>query len=436
MKFIYIQTLQIGKKIEIPYRITIGDENTFSKPFAFLIRPEMTIAKKIYDSHHLDRQALLSAPLFCDIADELIELFLDETLVFFERKQFSLLKSQFKTIGYNFNAQPKILWNAGNDKCGERTESSILNSESVNLYSAHYGRLFIGFMHSMVRGKNGINSNQKAYDSKKKSFDLSIYKSDPGVYFFLDEFNKVLYVGKAKNIRKRLSSHFSSASDANKIDYFKICSITVEYTGNDIIAQLIESENIKLLKPFYNTQQVMDAAPFIINKGQTAKGIHRLKITRKDIQDNMPEKHFNKLSVKQSLEEFCTANHLCRKHCGIETVKGPCSNYTLRNEKCICAGNENIELYNHRFDIAFHNFQNIKTRKVYKLKGRSLHEDAFIYTVNGIYNGYGFIDKNDTISTENDLLGNLVSMNSNYDTSRIISGLSETVSKEHVLILE
>lgn len=436
MKLIYIQTLPIGKKNEIPYRITIGNGAEFSKPISFLIRPEITIAKKIYEAHYLNRMELLSAPPFCDIADELIEIFQNYTLVFSERKQFSLLVSQFKTIGYNFNAIPKILWTAKNQENGESISSAVLNTAGVNVNSAVYGQLLIAFMHSLVTVQNQATALPTTKEIEKTNHDLSVYKSAPGVYFLLNELKEVLYVGKAKNIRNRLRGHFSNPSEVNNIDYSKVSSINVEYTGNDLIAQLIESDQIKTLKPIFNTQQVIDSAPFIINRGETAKGIHRLKITRKDIRDNMPEKYFNRLSVKKSLQEFCNIFHLCRKHCGLETVKGPCSNNTLRHQNCVCAGNETIEEYNIRFDTAFHTFQKKKSRKIYKLKGRSGSEDAFIYTVNGIYEGYGYIDKNESIRTENDILGHLVSMTSNYDTSRIIAGLPNKVLKENILILE
>ena len=43
---------------------------------------------------------------------------------------------------------------------------------------------------------------------------LKILSQKPGVYFFKDKKEKVIYVGKAKNLRKRIISHFSKSSDA------------------------------------------------------------------------------------------------------------------------------------------------------------------------------------------------------------------------------
>lgn len=434
MIFIYIQTITTGKKDGIPYRLTLkNDENSESESFNF--RPESVIPKKIYELHHLDRLELLAAPPFCDIADELIEIFQNHQLVFSEARQFHILKGQFKTIGYNFNLAPKYLfYSVAKDKTNA-IQDFLEHNGNQKIYSSTYADAFVELMRIYQNESFDLQQASPPIYNPSHNFEMSTYKMAPGVYYFLDDFKEVIYVGKAKNIRKRLQSHFSKQTKASAIDYSKVKSITVEYSGNDTLAQLIESANIKALKPIYNTQQVADPAPYIINKGKTAKGIYKLQITRKDIKDNMPEKYFNRLSVKQSLENLCSEYELCRKHCGLEKVKGPCSNVTLKNISCVCAGNESIESYNKRFDLAFNSFQNKKTRKIYKLKGRNKNEDAFIYLVNGIYEGYGFIDKDVTISNVNDILGHLTRQSNNYDTSRIVSGLDKRISNEAILDL-
>lgn len=434
MIFIYIQTIGIPLKADIPYRLTLKNDESLER-FSSNVRPEITIPKKIYELHMLDRMELLAAPPFCDIADELIELLQNDQLVFSEAKQFKLLKSQFKVIGYNFNTNPKYLfYNDGKAKLNV-IEAYLKKDSSYHKHSPEYAAAYVELMDSYFNDDSAVQSPAISTDSYATDLEISTYKMDPGVYYFLDALEAVIYVGKAKNIRKRLQSHFSKQSTPTGIDYSKVKSITVEYSGNDILAQLIESANIKALKPIYNTQQVEDPAPYIINKGKTANGILRLKITRKDITDNMPEKYFNRLSVKQSLENFCAEYQLCRKHCGIETVKGPCSNYTIKHQDCVCAGNESIGDYNKRFEIAFHNFQNRKSRKIFKLKGRHTDEDAFIYLVNEIYEGYGFIDKDVTILSVNDVLGHLNVQHNNYDTSRIVSALSKTIPLKDIMVL-
>lgn len=435
MVWIYIQTLKAGKKREIPYRLVlkIGDDSNSYLSYSF--RPPISISKKDYELQGLDRLQILSAPPFCDLADDLIEVFKNHQLVFLEVKQFLLLKSQFKTIGYNFNAFPKYLMYKT-----KKTPTNIISDylktiQNLGDQSLEYAERFVDVMQTYYEHKLTLQDSFPKSTENYKDLHISDYKMAPGVYFFINALQEVIYVGKASQIRKRLQSHFSHPSKETTIDYSKVKSIQVEYSGNDIVAQLIESAQIKQLKPVYNTQQVKDPAPYIINKGKTANGIHKLQITRKDITDNLPERYFNRASVKQSLENFCNEFNLCRKHCGIEKVKGPCSKVTHKYESCVCADNTLITEYNERFEDAFKQFKNRKSSKIYKLKGRHQQEDAFIYIVNGIYEGYGFIDNGEIISSTNDILGHLIRQSNNYDTSRIVSNLDTIIPKDHILTL-
>ncbi len=434
MIFIYIRTIPVKKNLAIPYAVTSGNSEDLNAKSHLYFRPEFTIPKRIYSEQHLDRIHLLSAPAFCDIADELIDMFQDNQLVFSDQEQFNLLKSQFRTIGYNFNVKPVVLWHK---KMGNYKEDLTLYLRTLKKSAvdpSDYAERFIDLMAQYQSNQNYVNLQHPSSD-RQSHLNLSTYKTSPGVYFFLNADKDVIYVGKAKNIKKRLQSHFCNRESATNLDYSEVRQITVEYTGNDAIAQLVETENIKALQPKYNVQQISDAAPFIINKGRTASGISRLKIIRKDIADNMPERYFNRLSVKKSLVQFCSDYDLCRKHCGLEHVKGPCSKSTVNGEKCVCSKEESIEHYNNRFSLAFQQFQRQKSRKLYKLKGRNKFEDAFIYIVNGIYEGYGFIQKDDSIYTTSDILGHLNARANNYETSRIIAKLDQTVSKDNILYL-
>lgn len=433
MVWIYIQTLKAGKKRDIPYRLVLKNDDDHDACIDFNFKPEINISKRDYKLQGLDRSGILSAPPFCDSADTLIEMFQNQQLVFSEVRQFMLLKSLFKSIGYNFNTFPKYIFHKNEAMPNDAISEYLKSSRGLASQSLEYACCFVDLMARYNENMSIIKFAQPLKSEIYEYFNLSGYKMDPGVYFFLDASKTVIYVGKANQIKKRLQSHFSKPSQDNLIDYSKVKSIQVEYTGNDIVAQLVESANIKELKPFYNTQQIKDPAPYIINRGKTASGIHKLHIIRKELRDNMPECYFNRSSVKQSLENFCNDFYLCRKHCGIEYVKGPCSNVTLKNEVCVCADHTLISAYNARFEIAFEAFKKQKSRKIYKLKGRHKTEDAFIYTVNGIYEGYGFIEKSEVICSTNDILGHLIRQKNNYDTSRILSGLERLISKENII---
>ena len=84
---------------------------------------------------------------------------------------------------------------------------------------------------------------------------ISDIPSEPGVYFFKNKRNKILYIGKAKNLKKRVSSYFLSSSSsvikntiitqkANFVDYFVV--------RDEVEALITEANMIREYKPKYN----------------------------------------------------------------------------------------------------------------------------------------------------------------------------------------
>jgi len=88
-------------------------------------------------------------------------------------------------------------------------------------------------------------------------FDLKNIPSSPGVYIYKDSNNKIIYIGKAINLKKRVTQYFQRddalgsktlqlVSKINKIDY--------QVVGSEIEALILESSLIKQYKPKYNSQ--------------------------------------------------------------------------------------------------------------------------------------------------------------------------------------
>ncbi len=78
----------------------------------------------------------------------------------------------------------------------------------------------------------------------------------PGVYFFRSEHGELLYIGKSKNLKARISSYFVDTE--HKADKVKELVMTLRHiewqvTGSELEALLLESRLIKLHKPRYNT---------------------------------------------------------------------------------------------------------------------------------------------------------------------------------------
>lgn len=78
----------------------------------------------------------------------------------------------------------------------------------------------------------------------------------PGIYQYFDKDGKILYVGKAKNIKKRVGSYFTKTHQSGKVRVLvkKIFDIKVIVTETELDALLLENNLIKKYQPRYNIQ--------------------------------------------------------------------------------------------------------------------------------------------------------------------------------------
>jgi excinuclease ABC subunit C len=102
-------------------------------------------------------------------------------------------------------------------------------------------------------GEQDINAGSSASDFDARAF-LKTLTGRPGVYRMLDGEGKVLYVGKARNLKKRVSSYFQRSQTHPKtralVAQIQGVEVTVTHTENE--ALLLENNLIKELKPRYN----------------------------------------------------------------------------------------------------------------------------------------------------------------------------------------
>jgi len=107
----------------------------------------------------------------------------------------------------------------------------------------------------------------------------------PGVYQYFDTDKNLLYVGKAKNLKKRVSSYFTKEHDNSRLKLLvkKIADIKTVKVDTEVDALLLENNLIKSLKPKYNVNLRDDKTyPWIVIKKER---FSRIFPTRKMIKD-------------------------------------------------------------------------------------------------------------------------------------------------------
>lgn len=178
--------------------------------------------------------------------------------------------------------------------------------------------------------------------------------SKPGIYKYYNHEDKIIYVGKAKNIKKRVYSYFNKISDNFKTQKLVSEIVRIEYTivNSEQDAFLLENSLIKQYQPKYNMMLKDDKSyPHIVIKNEA---FPRIFLTRRKIKDGSeylgPYTSVDQVRgildfIKQTLP-FRNCNLKLSKE-NIEKGKfKPCLEYHLGNCKAPCVGLQTREDYN------------------------------------------------------------------------------------------
>ena len=84
------------------------------------------------------------------------------------------------------------------------------------------------------------------------TINLQNIPNDPWVYIFKDEKDKVLYIGKAKNLQKRVTQYFSPGSLRKQEMLAKAEKLDFHIVKNESEALYLEDNMIKEYQPYYN----------------------------------------------------------------------------------------------------------------------------------------------------------------------------------------
>jgi excinuclease ABC subunit C len=176
---------------------------------------------------------------------------------------------------------------------------------------------------------------------------------NPGVYQYYDKEDKILYVGKAKNLKKRVASYFNKIHDTAKTNELvkKIVTIKHIVVPTETDALLLENNLIKTLQPRYNVLLRDDKTyPWICIKKEP---FSRLFPTRKMIKDGSeyfgPYTSFKTVAVILDLIKELYPLRTCNfdlSKSNIENHKFKvCLEFHLGNCKGACEGHESLENY-------------------------------------------------------------------------------------------
>jgi len=171
----------------------------------------------------------------------------------------------------------------------------------------------------------------------------------PGVYLMRDKSGKVIYVGKAKDLRARVRAYFSNADERSQIQFLvrRVEDIEALVTASDKEALILENNLIKQYKPRYNIR-LKDDKSYISIKVTTAHPWPRIFTTRKIVKDG--SRYFGPFSSAVAARETIDIieKHFLLRNCTDHNFRNrsrPCLQYQIKRCMAPCVLPVSEELY-------------------------------------------------------------------------------------------
>lgn len=392
--------------------IYIHDGTQIVKSFSSLTNPSHYLPGYITGLTGITTAMLEDAPPFKEVAEEVYNL-LHENIFIAHNVHFdySFVRKELEACGYQLNTKKLCTVRLSRKLLPGLRSYSLGNIASylkVPIHARHRAggdakATAIIFDKLLRMDRNGAISELLKKTNKEMRLPSNI-SSDlfealpeaPGVYYFLNQFKEVIYVGKAKNIKKRISGHFSGkgGSWSNQNIRNQIHDIQYQLTGNEFVALIHESQEIKRLWPKYNSAQKNERSLWGLFTFEDQKGFKRLAVA-KQMPGMAPVKTFKSHS---DIWHFLQANvkdyQLCSRLCGLHKVNSQC--YDVATGACLgaCIGKEEVQTYNQRVDDFLHSIKKEDELGDCALvgRGRKRGERSVVLVENGAYVGYGFVE--------------------------------------------
>lgn len=384
--------------------IIIHDGKNVIDRYETLVNPEKDIPLSIFGLTGINNEMVANAPIFDDISEKVLEMLTDRIFVAHNVNfDYSFVHHQLEQAGFKWSAKKLCTVRAARKikpGLGSYSLGNLCNSLNIDLENRHRAGgdadataiLFSLLLEWDDAGEIEKMIKKTAQDQRLPPNlppdDFNNLPEKPGVYYFYNQQKKVIYVGKAINLKKRVASHFSGNNINPQRQHFlrDIHGISFEICGTELMALLLECTEIKKLWPTYNRALKRFEAKFGIYQYEARNGYKYLAIGK-----------VSKFQI--CIHEFNT------QYDGINLLRGLAEQFEIDHRFCKYTRPEEGELFQNNDikslpDVSLHNEQVdnaidflLNNRPTFAIidKGRAKDERSCIWIENGRFYGMGYI---------------------------------------------
>lgn len=419
--------------------IHLSDGQSVTGKYSTLINPGQPIPPYITAMTGISNQMVASAPRFEEVAGHIHNLLHDKIFIAHNVNfDYSFVKSHLQEAGFELNTKKlctvrlsrKIFPGFPSYSLGKLSHSlgiEITDRHRASGDAAATASIF----HLLLQNdkeefiRKSLQRNSKEWilppNVPKEHFDALPYT--PGVYYFHNEKGKVVYVGKANNIRYRVNSHFSNNSESRQKQNFMrhVYAITHQPCGTELMACILESAEIKKRWPVFNSAQKRWEDIYGIFTYEDQKGYLRLAIDKNRKRLNPVYTFHYLVDGHAVMRKLIKEHHLCPKLCFLQKDDSECEGIKEEYCKGACEQKESPAKYNRRVQKAC---ASLVLQPSFAIIDRGINGDdqSCILVCDGKFYGMGYIPAGAAVQDIGKLKEQLTMYRENSFIRNIING--------------
>ena len=380
----------------IEIAIIVHNGKRVIEEYSTLVNPEQSIDPFVVALTGISDEMVSTAPTFAQIVNKVDELTKGRIFVAHNsRFDYGFIRNEYKRLGKRFqrknlctvNMSKKLLPGHNSYSLGKLCDDLDIPIKNRHRALGDAAATTILLEKMLFSSKKGLINELLNDELNRANLPPQINEEvvnklpeETGVYYFLNQKGQPIYIGKSKNIRKRVIQHFHSDKESKRFLELKqkVHDFDVQLTGSELISEIIEAGEIKRFMPEFNRAQ-------------------RRKKYRHGIFIDYDDDGYGHLTEHLLHPDRQPVLQFTRKRWAEQAISKLNQQFQLTQDLRI---QQTSETYNERLETAIASFHFDEPNFILFDEGRHYGEQAVILIKNGLYYGYEFIS-NDLIEQGN-----------------------------------
>ncbi len=400
--------------------IFITDGTQILERFESLVNPEMEIPYAIQALTGISNELVAAAPTFAEIAPQIYDLLQGKIFVAHNVNfDYSFVRHQLLVSGLSWKASKlctvrlsrKIIPGLPSYSLGKLCQSLKIPLENRHRAAGDALATVELFQLLLQQDQEGHIDHSLKQISKEQllpnhvaSLDFENLPHRAGIYIFKDKEGKIVYIGKAIDIKKRVLSHFTGNNTGIRRQQFlqDIYFIEFQESGTELMALLMECQLIKQYWPKFNRALKRFEPKYGLVAYEDMQGFQRLAISKVSKGLSCLRYFDRPYDANQCLlkliEQFNLHPFLCQFFSSASTDKVP------RQEQLANLQISDKQLYNQQVLSCIESIAQEHISYILIDQGRNPEEYSYIYVKDNRLYALGFFDKSISINDPEDLI--------------------------------